>query len=127
MAAEWAESRLADGPILISAASPPDVVARVQQRFGRDVAGHAIENAMASLADRLVDMGVRRLVVAGGETSGAIVDRLSISSFQVGDELAPGVPMLRTIGRPGGDLCMALKSGNFGNAAFFEESLSRLR
>ena len=74
----------------------------------------------------LVDADVRRLVVAGGETSGAVVDRLAIGAFEVVGELAPGVPMLRTIGHPGGDLMMALKSGNFGGVNFFAEALSRL-
>ncbi len=74
----WAKERLKQGPILIASSSTPDQVAALQARHGRDAAGHAIEQAMADIAEGLVEAGVRRLVVAGGETSGAVVDsRLS--------------------------------------------------
>ena len=71
--------------------------------------------------------GVRRLVVAGGETSGAAVDRLGVSAFRLGPEIAPGVPLMRTVGRKGGELQMALKSGNFGGRDFFTRALSMTR
>lgn len=61
---------------------------------------------------------MRRLVLAGGETSGASVDRLKIPAFLVGPEIAPGVPLLRTEGQPGEPMVLALKSGNFGGADF---------
>ena len=70
----------------------------MQARHGRDAAGHAIEQAMADIAEGLVQSGVRRLVVAGGETSGAVVDRLQIPGFLVGAEIAAGVPVLRAVG-----------------------------
>jgi uncharacterized protein YgbK (DUF1537 family) len=76
---------------------------------------------MARIAAGLVDHGVRRLVVAGGETSGAVVDRLHIPAFIVGPEIAPGVPVLRTVGT--NDMLLALKSGNFGGADFFADAL----
>ena len=72
----WAKERIGDGPVLIASSSTPDQVAALQSRHGRDAAGHAIEQAMADIAEGLVQSGVRRLVVAGGETSGAVVDRL---------------------------------------------------
>ena len=122
----WALARLGDGPVLITAASPPDRVAQVQGRYGRHEAGRAIEGAIATIAERLADAGVRRLVVAGGETSGAVVDRLGISTFEVGAEIAPGVPALRTIGRSGCELSMTLKSGNFGAVDFFQDALSAI-
>ena len=78
-------------------------------------------------AARLVAGGVRRLVVAGGETSGAAVDRLGIPAFLVGPEIAPGVPVLRSTGYPGGDLLVALKSGNFGGPDFFARALGLMR
>ena len=94
----WARERLKDGPILIASSSTPDQVAALQARHGRDAAGHAIEQAMADIAEGLVQSGVRRLVVAGGETSGAVVDRLGIPGFLVGAEIAAGVPVLRAVG-----------------------------
>ena len=70
--------------------------------------------------------GVRRLVVAGGETSGAAVDRLGIPAFLIGPEIAPGVPVLRTIGTTHGDMLLALKSGNFGGEDFFAAALAKM-
>ena len=75
----WARERLGEGPVLIASSSTPEQVAALQSRHGRDAAGHAIEQAMADIAEGLVQSGVRRLVVAGGETSGAVVDRLEHS------------------------------------------------
>ena len=123
----WARDRLRDGPILIASSSTPDQVAALQARHGRDATGHAIEQAMADIAEGLVQSGVRRLVVAGGETSGAVVDRLRIPGFLVGAEIAAGVPVLRAVGANGGDMLLALKSGNFGGPAFFSDALELMR
>ena len=123
----WARQRLADGPVLIASSSSPEDVAALQARHGRDAAGYAIEQAMADIADGLVQSGVRRLVVAGGETSGAVVDRLGIPGFLVGAEIAAGVPVLRAVGAKQGDMLLALKSGNFGGAEFFEAALRLMR
>jgi uncharacterized protein YgbK (DUF1537 family) len=122
----WAGEHLAKGPILIASSSAPEQVAAVQTRHGRDAAGHAIEQAMATLSEGLVQAGVRRLVVAGGETSGAVVDRLGIPGFLVGPEIAPGVPVLRAVGA-GDGMLLALKSGNFGGPGFFEDALRLMR
>ncbi|MDH2346368.1 four-carbon acid sugar kinase family protein [Bradyrhizobium sp. SSUT18] len=126
-ALSWARPRLADGPVLIASSSTPDQVAGLQARHGRDAAGHAIEQAMADIAEGLVQAGVRRLVVAGGETSGAVVDRLRIPGFLVGVEIAAGVPVLRAVGAEAGEMLLALKSGNFGGAAFFTDALGLMR
>src|SRR5262249_4234585 len=115
------------GPVLIASSVPPDRVAALQARHGREAAGHAIEQAMADLAEALVRAGVRRLVVAGGETSGAVVDRLRLPGFLVGPEIAPGVAVLRTVGVPSGEMLLALKSGNFGGPAFFTDALELMR
>ena len=123
----WARDRLKDGPILIASSSAPDQVAALQARHGRDAAGHAIEQALADIAEGLVQSGVRRLVVAGGETSGAVVDRLRIPGFLVGAEIAAGVPVLRAVGAKGGDMLLALKSGNFGGPDFFSDALELIR
>lgn len=119
----WAKERLGKGPILIASSSTPDQVTALQKRHGRDAAGHAIEQAMADLAEGLVRAGVQRLVVAGGETSGAVVDRLGIPGFLVGAEIAAGVPVLRAVGAAERQMLLALKSGNFGGPAFFEDAL----
>ncbi|PAY08171.1 MULTISPECIES: 3-oxo-tetronate kinase [Bradyrhizobium] len=120
----WAKERLAAGPVLIASSSTPDQVAALQSRHGRDAAGHAIEQAMADLAEGLVQSGVHRLVVAGGETSGAVVDRLRIPGFLVGAEIAAGVPVLRAVGADAGEMVLALKSGNFGGPEFFSDALA---
>ncbi|MGY2047407.1 3-oxo-tetronate kinase [Methylobacterium sp. JK268] len=117
----WAGQRLAAGPVLIASSAGPEAVAALQARHGREAAGHAIETAMARIAEGLVLRGgLRRLVVAGGETSGAVVDALGITAFRVGPEIAPGVPVLDTVDRP---MRLALKSGNFGGRDFFSDAL----
>jgi 3-dehydrotetronate 4-kinase len=123
----WASDRLKDGPILITSSSTAEEVAALQSRHGRDAAGHAIEQAMADIAEGLVQSGVRRLVVAGGETSGAVVDRLKIPGFLVSAEIAAGVPVLRAVGVKSGDMLLALKSGNFGGPEFFSDALRLMR
>ena len=123
----WANEHLGQGPILIASSATPDQVAALQARHGRDAAGHAIEQAMADIAQGLVLSGVRRLVVAGGETSGAVVDRLRIPGFLVGAEIAAGVPVLRAVGAKEGAMLLALKSGNFGGPEFFSDALTLMR
>jgi 3-dehydrotetronate 4-kinase len=119
----WADQHLEQGPVLIASSAAPDQVATVQARHGRSESGHAIEEAIARIAAGLLDRGVRRLVVAGGETAGAVVDRLAIPAFLVGPEIAPGVPVLRAIDAKPGEMLLALKSGNFGGPDFFVDAL----
>jgi uncharacterized protein YgbK (DUF1537 family) len=123
----WALERVHSGPILIASSATPEEVAALQSRHGRSAAGHAIEQAMADIAEGLVGAGVRRLIVAGGETSGAVVDRLRIPGFLVGEEIAAGVPVLRAVGTGSGNMLLALKSGNFGGPAFFSDALDLMR
>ena len=123
----WARERLASGAVLIASSATPDEVLALQSRHGRDAAGHAIEQAMADIAEGLVQAGVRRLVVAGGETSGAVVDRLGIPGFLVGAEIAAGVPVLRAVGAKRDAMLLALKSGNFGGPEFFSDALRLMR
>ena len=123
----WAGERIAQGPVVISASAPPETIARIQAKHGVEAAGHAVETATSTIAEELVKRGVKRLVVAGGETSGAAVDRLGVPAFLVGPEIAPGVPLLRTIGNPQGDMLMALKSGNFGGPTFFADALAVMK
>jgi uncharacterized protein YgbK (DUF1537 family) len=115
-ALDWAAGRLGEVPVVIAASAPPDRVAALQARLGREAAGALVEQAMASIAEGLVARGVGRLVVAGGETSGAVVARLGVKALRIGPEIDPGVPW--TYAEPVG-LHLALKSGNFGGRDFF--------
>ncbi|MBL6597606.1 MAG: four-carbon acid sugar kinase family protein [Alphaproteobacteria bacterium] len=120
-AIDWAKSKLADGPALIHASAPPESVKAVQEKLGRNEAGELVERAMARIAEALVAGGVRRLVVAGGETSGAVVSALGVKGLHIGAQIDPGVPGTVTMG--GQPMALALKSGNFGAPDFFEKAL----
>jgi uncharacterized protein YgbK (DUF1537 family) len=113
----FAKERLPEGPVLISSSAPPEEVAKVQERLGRERAGAAIEEAMAAIAQGLVEQGVRRLVVAGGETAGAVVKALGVKGLRIGPAIDPGVPWTTSLGEK--PLALALKSGNFGAPDFF--------
>ncbi len=121
----WAKSHLGPRPVLIAASAPPERVAALQAKLGRDRAGALVETAMAEIAAGLRALGVRRLVVAGGETSGAVVSRLGVRALRIGAAIDPGVPWTRTEG-DGPDLLLALKSGNFGGSDFFEKAFAKL-
>jgi len=117
----WMAGKLdAKRPIVIAASAPPERVAALQAKLGRDAAGALIEDAMAEIADALVQAGVRRLIVAGGETSGAVVQRLGVQSLRIGGEIDPGVPWTHATPTAAPDgMLLALKSGNFGARDFF--------
>jgi uncharacterized protein YgbK (DUF1537 family) len=110
--------------VLIYATSTPDEVKAVQRELGAERAGHLVEQALGQIASRLRDTGVRRFVVAGGETSGAVVQALNIQLLQIGAQIDPGVPAC--VSMPGEPLALALKSGNFGGADFFDKALKQL-
>ena len=122
----WAQDRLDAGPVLIASSNTPAEVAALQKRHGGSAIGEKIEAALAEIAAGLVEAGVGRLVVAGGETSGAVVNRLGLQGFLIGAEIAPGVPALHVIGRAHAGLGIALKSGNFGGPDFFARALDML-
>lgn len=115
-AADWALEQ-DDLPLIYSSAEP-EIVAAAQDRFGRDAIAEAFERFFAATARRLVGGGVTRLVTAGGETSGAVVEALTPRELAIGPEIDPGVPVLRA----GAALVLALKSGNFGAEDFFEKA-----
>ena len=122
----WAAPRLGDTPIVIAASAPPEQVAALQAQLGRDAAGTLVEHALALIAQGLVERGVRRLVVAGGETSGAVVARLGIRRLQIGPEIAPGIPWTLAEATPTSPaMLLALKSGNFGGRDFFLDAFER--
>jgi len=119
------ERELAAGrPFLIHSTAEPSRIAQVQARLGRERAASDIEATFGQLAVELVKRGVRRLVVAGGETSGAVVQALGIEALAIGPQIDPGVPWTTSLGDPA--LALALKSGNFGADDFFEKALLML-
>ncbi|MSQ58642.1 MAG: four-carbon acid sugar kinase family protein [Betaproteobacteria bacterium] len=119
-ALKWEGSLLSEKPILFYSTAAPEVVKNVQKRVGRDQAGGLVEHAMGSIAKGLVQRGVHRLVVAGGETSGAVASALGVQGLYIGPEIDPGVPWTFSIGQP--SLELALKSGNFGGQDFFTKA-----
>jgi len=116
----WADTRLGDKPVLIYSTAAPEQVSAVQNRLGREEAGAMIERTLGRIAQGLIGKGVRRLVVAGGETSGAVVSALGVQGLLIGPEIDPGVPWTFSIGEP--TLALALKSGNFGAPDFFSKA-----
>ena len=119
-ALNWAVGRLAEKPVLIYSTAKPEQVKAVQERLGREHAGALVEETLGKIARGLVASGVRRLVVAGGETSGAVVGALGVEGLAIGPEIDPGVPWTFSIGEP--SLALALKSGNFGTPDFFTKA-----
>ena len=111
-------------PVLIYATATPDEVRAVQRELGVERAGALVETALASIARALHALGVRRFVVAGGETSGAVVQALGVRALQIGPQIDPGVPATVTI--DAAPIALALKSGNFGSVDFFEKALRQL-
>ena len=114
----WADGKLGQTPVVIAASAPPDRVAALQARLGRDAAGALVERTLALVAAGLVAAGVRQMVVAGGETSGAVVSALGVRRLRIGAEIDPGVPWTYAEG-DGPPMLLALKSGNFGGRDFF--------
>ena len=117
----WAGPQLAAGPVLVYATAEPDAVRMAQARLGAQRAGEIVEQCLARIAAGLVARGVRRLVVAGGETSGAVVNALGVRALRIGPQIDPGVPWTMSMGEP--RLALALKSGNFGTVDFFDKAL----
>lgn len=112
----WARDA-GDLPLVYTSADP-GVVAAIQNRFGRETAAGAIEAFFAALARGAVAAGAGRIITAGGETSGAVVEALDLGPLSIGPEIDPGVPALSA----GPSLALALKSGNFGREDFFEKA-----
>ncbi len=118
---EWTLQQ--DNPPLLYTSADPEVVKAAQQKHGREESAFAIEGLFQELATALSEAGVKRIVVAGGETSGAVVAGLNAKALEIGPRIAAGVPALKVSGRP---LALALKSGNFGGPDFFSEALDVL-
>lgn len=120
----FAQQHLDKQPALIYATTTPEQVKQVQAELGVERAGLLIEQALADIAAALLASGVRRFVVAGGETSGAVVKALGVRALRIGAQIDPGVPATASIGAT--PLALALKSGNFGSIDFFEKALLQL-
>jgi uncharacterized protein YgbK (DUF1537 family) len=113
--------------VLVYSTAPPQAVKDVQGRLGVQEAGALVERTIAAIARGLVaDLGVRQLVVAGGETSGACVQALGIAQMQIGPQIDPGVPWCYAQTGSGTGVHLALKSGNFGTEDFFGKAFTIL-
>jgi 3-dehydrotetronate 4-kinase len=124
-AVAWAIPKLDQGQtVLVYATAEPAAVKATQAALGVQQAGDLVEHALASIARALVEQGVRQLIVAGGETSGACVQALGLQRLRIGPQIAPGVPWCHAA--VGHGLHIALKSGNFGNANFFTQAFDCL-
>ncbi len=125
----WATPLLSSGPVLVYATAEPDAVKAIQNQLGVAQAGELVEHTLSHIAKGLVQAGVRQLVVAGGETSGAVVQALSVERMVIGPQIDPGVPWT-SVASPvcdGDTLHVTLKSGNFGTNDFFAKSFSMLK
>jgi uncharacterized protein YgbK (DUF1537 family) len=120
----WARSQDPSTPALIYATAAAPEVKHVQQELGAARAGQLVEQAFAHIAKGLVQAGARKLVVAGGETAGAVVSALGVRSLRIGPQIDPGVPWTQSLDDP--PIALALKSGNFGSSDFFEKALAQL-
>ena len=120
----WARAHLPGEPVLVYATASAQALGAVQAELGAMQAGALVEACLAEIARGLVTQGVQRLVVAGGETSGAVVQALGVTTLRIGPAICPGVPWTQADDRPSGaPLHLALKSGNFGGPDFFDEAL----
>ncbi|WP_262271174.1 3-oxo-tetronate kinase [Microvirga yunnanensis] len=124
-ALDWLNVQATTGPALIYSTATPEEVQAVQNRLGRMNAGEIVEKTLAEIAQALPGLGFTRLIVAGGETSGAVVNALGVDALAIGPEIDPGVPWTRSLA--GIDLALALKSGNFGAPDFFLKAWTMLR
>ena len=124
----WARPLLARGPVLVYSTADSSDVKSVQSRLGVEEAGALVERTLAAVARGLVELGVRQLIVAGGETSGACVEALGISQLQIGPQIDPGVPWCHAQSSASAQqgIHLALKSGNFGSDDFFTKAFTML-
>ncbi|MFH9616719.1 nucleotide-binding domain containing protein [Streptomyces pratensis] len=122
----WYDAQGCDLPVLIYASASPEELASVQAQLGVAEAPQHVEELLGALASHLVGRSVRRLLVAGGETSGAVTTALGVRAVLVGEEAAPGVPWTYAATEKG-DLALMLRSGNFGAPDLFTRALTESR
>jgi 3-dehydrotetronate 4-kinase len=124
----WAQQAMPHGPVLVYSTAEPEAVRAVQQRFGTQASGERVEGALAAIAVELAANGARQFVVAGGETSGAVVQALGVESMRIGPQIDPGVPWCAAYSSVAkATVHLALKSGNFGTPDFFAKAFATLR
>jgi uncharacterized protein YgbK (DUF1537 family) len=121
---DWIDVQKSQNPLLIYSSADPDIVLQVQEKLGRDAAGAVVEQLLADVAQGLIGRGFNQLLVAGGETAGAVVQALGAATLAIGPEIDPGVPWTRSLSGP--DVALALKSGNFGAPDFFLKAWEKL-
>jgi len=126
---DWSKAHAGNDPILIYSTATPDQVKSTQTQIGIAESGYLIEQAFGAIAQGLISQGIRQLVIAGGETSGACVQALGITRLRIGPQIDPGVPWCFASASDGrhADLHIALKSGNFGAPDFFTKSFKVLQ
>jgi 3-dehydrotetronate 4-kinase len=122
--ADWVQAQIGPMPPVVYSSADPEALARMQATLGREASGALVEQVLADVAVRLVAAGFARFVIAGGETSGAVVTALGVQILDIGPEIDPGVPWTRCIRGP--DLALALKSGNFGAPDIFIKAWSQM-
>jgi len=127
-ALKWSADHVGSEPILIYATAAPEEVKRAQTTLGIEKSAALVEHALATIAAGLVDLDVNQLIVAGGETSGAVLHALGVKRLAIGPEIDPGVPWTTTVLQKSNDrpLALALKSGNFGSPDFFLKAWNAL-
>lgn len=127
---DWIAAQESKSTVMVTSTSPPEQVSELQTSHGVDKVAYAIESVFGQLSVQLVqNNGFQRLVVAGGETSGAVVKSLGVQSLRIGPQICTGVPWTETEYNLDGSsipLALALKSGNFGDERFFETALGML-
>jgi uncharacterized protein YgbK (DUF1537 family) len=121
---EWVKRHISGNSVLIYSTAEPEKVDEVQSSFGRGRSGDMLEKTFAAIATEMLEIGISKFIVAGGETSGAVVKALGIKALRIGPEISPGVPWTFSDMEP--VVCLALKSGNFGDETFFEKALGIL-
>ncbi|MCA9128967.1 MAG: four-carbon acid sugar kinase family protein [Planctomycetales bacterium] len=119
---QWQPSMSPPQPLIVCSGATPARVQAIRDRWGTDAA-RRVEEIFALVARQLFDRGLQRLVVAGGETAGAVIDALEIEAIRIGPEIAPGVPWVATLAEP--RRLLVLKSGNFGDREFFFKALEK--
>jgi uncharacterized protein YgbK (DUF1537 family) len=120
---DWAVNRARSGTLMLHSTGDHETVSKVQHHLGRTQSAALLERTFGNVAHALAERGVRTFVIAGGETSGAVLHALGVRALMFGDEIEPGVPWVASLDPPG--FVFALKSGNFGGPDFFARALGR--
>lgn len=124
-ALDWLSRQDLDQAPIIYATANPQSVRAAQEKLGVAGAGEIVEATLSACAVAARDKGARRVIVAGGETSGAVTKALGVTQLDIGTEIAPGVPW--TYCQSGGhQIALTLKSGNFGTETFFTDAQEKL-